>query len=400
MNACSFLASAWDETREEIAGLAGFKTAGEGKKLVLMGCLPIHLGDDGWKRDLPEVDFFIPPGRHGDVARIVRTLSGRGEEAPSLAPADFFSGSEDRELLTPAHTAYLKIAEGCSHQCEFCAIPLIKGPMVGREPRSIVREAAKLAEKGVREITIVAQDPAAYRHGDVGLVDLVQMISRQEIEWIRILYIHPSSMRVDELKRLYEIPSVCRYLDVPVQHASDGVLSRMNRGYDRRYLKRLFSEMKTAFPDLALRTEVIVGYPGETEDDFNILTDFVQEIQFAYLGIFAYSPERGTAAWEREDDVAMDVKRARVAELESVQQAAAFAFNSKLVGRRLTVLVDGPVDEGHGRYADCSFAGRYYGQAPEIDGEVLIRGDGLEPGSFVQVEVMEADAFDLVARVP
>jgi ribosomal protein S12 methylthiotransferase len=396
VNSCSFLESAWRETVEELERLARFKRRYGGKRLVLMGCLPKHRKID-LAKTMPDVDAFLSPGEHGLLPGLLSELRPDGD-APA-ASRDPFAGFEGRSLLTPAHTAYVKIGEGCSHSCDFCAIPIIKGPMLSRSPSSILREVEGMVETGVREITVIAQDPASYRWEDHRLPGLLETLARTGIDWIRVLYLHPASIRIDELLRIFEIPQVCRYLDVPVQHASNRLLSRMKRGYKLEYVERFLGEMKRVFPDIVLRSEVITGYPGESEDDFEELKSFITRAGFSTLGVFSFSPEPGTAAFDSSDTVPPAVQAERYSELVSVHEAFAFGIHSERIGSDLKILADRPLSEAEDESGGCRFAGRYYGQAYEVDGEVFLRGDAVETGQFVMARIVDATVFDLIGEV-
>jgi ribosomal protein S12 methylthiotransferase len=397
VSACSFLEASWQETLEEVERLAEVKSADASKRLVLMGCLPKHrnlnLGDE-----LPMVDRFLPSGAHGQLPALVREWMEHGEGAPVDAPAfDPFAGFESRMLLTPAHSAYVKIAEGCSRRCSFCAIPKIRGRMLSRTPDSVVREVANLRERGVKEVCLLAQDITSYRSQGHRFDQLVAAIVATGIEWVRIFYVHPGSLTLDLARSLFEHPAVCRYLESPVQHASDRILERMRRPYTRARLEKLFSGIRREFPDVRVRSEVIVGFPGEEEADFDELKQFVEAMAFSSLGVFTYSPEPNTPAAELGGVVPASVKIERATELSDLQGAVTFGLNSAQTGRVHRVLIDRRADEPQtGGYG---FAGRYYGQAPEIDGEVMVRGVGVTVGEFVNARIVDADVFDLRAEV-
>ncbi len=401
VNACSFLKSAWEETVQEVDRLARLKSSDLRKKIIVMGCLPPS-ADKILLESLTAVDHFLHPGRHGELPTLLHGWEkGANPSEPELSSPNgvgLFAGFERRELLTPGHTAYLKISDGCSHLCEFCSIPRIRGAMISRDFKSILREVRFLADSGVREISIIAQDPAAYNFEGVRLPDLVEKIAATGIEWLRILYIHPVSMRIEDFKRILEIPAVCRYMDVPIQHVSDRILERMNRGYDSVHVLRLLNELREFSPDLEIRSEVIVGYPGESEEDFDKLSELVSGAGFAALGIFPFSPEEGTAAALRPDRVDSDIVSARCRELASIQEVSAYNRNSRKIGKIFDVLVDNMAfspAEG----ARNIFSARYYGQAYEIDGTVNLAGKNLHAGDFVRALITGADACDLEGRV-
>lgn len=395
VNACSFLEAAWQETLEEVERLARFKRADRSKKLVLMGCLPKHR-DENFQEQLPMVDRFLPSGSHGRLPSLVREWQGSERIAPAVT-FDPFAGFENRMLLTPAHSAYVKIAEGCSRRCSFCAIPKIRGRMMSRPVDSVVREVANLRDRGVKEVCLLAQDITSYRSEGRRFGDLVSAIAATGIEWIRIFYVHPGSLTLELARALFEHPAVCRYLESPVQHASDRILKRMRRPYTRAHLERLFGGIREEFPDVRVRSEVIVGFPGEEETDFEELKGFIEAMEFSSLGVFTYSAEPNTAAALLEGMVPDSIKAERAAELSDLQSAVAFGLNSGETGIVHRVLVDRRVDDP--RDGEFPFAGRYYGQAPEVDGEVMVRGDGVVVGKFVNARIVDADVFDLHAEV-
>jgi ribosomal protein S12 methylthiotransferase len=401
VNACSFIDSAWRETVEEVERLSGLKIQDPGKRLVVMGCLPLHR-PNGWREALAHVDRFLPAGSHSLLPSLVDAFRedarpprrGHGDDGG----VDRFAGFEDRIRTTPLHTAYVKIAEGCDRTCAFCAIPKIRGPMTSRRMGSILREVGRLVEQGVREVTLLAQDITSYRDGRARFTDLVESIARSGVEWIRVFYVHPGSLTMDFARSLFGHPSVCRYLEVPVQHASDRVLERMGRFYTRARLERTFGEIRAEFPDVVIRSEVIVGFPGEGEDEFEELKSFVETAQFASLGIFEFSSEPGTAADSFDQRVGAGVVKERAAQIADVQNSVTFGLLSSEKGRRHRILVDRRVENGGGEPRGFSHAGRYYGQAYDIDGEVYLEGPSLEVGEFVTATIVDADAFDLQAK--
>jgi ribosomal protein S12 methylthiotransferase len=395
VSACSFLEAAWQETVEEVERLAQFKDADQSKKLVLMGCLPKHRNLD-LRDELPMVDRFLPTGAHGQLPEIVRAWSDAVAPAVTAPAYDPFAGFENRMLFTPSHSVYVKIAEGCSRRCSFCAIPKIRGKMLSRSVDSVVREVANLRERGAKEVCLLAQDITSYRSDGKRFEDLVSAIVATGIEWIRIFYVHPGSLTLDLARSLFAHPAVCRYLEAPVQHASDRVLKRMRRPYTRARLEKLFSGLHSEFPDLRVRSEVIVGFPGEDDADFEELKQFVEATAFSSLGVFTYSAEPNTAAAELDGAVPRDVKAERAAELADLQSAIAFGQNSAERGVVHRVLVDRRIDEPVEGYV---FAGRYYGQAPEVDGEVVVRGEGIAVGEFIQARIVDAEVFDLRAEI-
>jgi ribosomal protein S12 methylthiotransferase len=313
----------------------------------------------------------------------------------ALGDADRFAEFEDRDLLTSSHTAYVKVAEGCNRKCTFCAIPLIRGRQVSRPADSIVREVDNLMKKGVREVTLLAQDIITYRDGATRFSDLVNRIAATGVEWVRIFYVHPAGLELRHIEPLFAHPSVCRYLEMPVQHSSTRILDRMQRSYDRPHIERLMTDVRGAFPDVVIRSEVIVGFPGETEAEFEELKAFLGEFAFDSLGVFPYSPEPGTQAPALDGQLHPELIRERASEITELQEALSFAARSRFEGATLRVLIDRELDADE---SGAGHAGRFYGQAPDIDGEVFVTGD-TRPGEFADVRVTATDVFDLCGEV-
>jgi ribosomal protein S12 methylthiotransferase len=417
VGACSFLASSWQETVEEVERLAAVKRASRGvaggcgpwaespgRRLVLMGCLPIHRDED-LERTLPDVDAFVPTGAHEKLAGLVESWRvdavGRGgpgslEEGRRVdgSGSDRFAAFENRVLFTPAHTAYVKIAEGCNRRCSFCAIPAIRGRQVARPISSVVREVEQLVDRGVREVTLLSQDIVSYRDGGRPFVELVGEVVKTGVDWVRVFYLHPAGLTIDHIRRIFDHSSVVRYLELPVQHASNRILERMRRSHDRAWVERLVGDIRGEYPETVIRSEVIVGFPGESEQDFEELLAFTREMEFDSLGIFPYSREPGTEAAALSAALPEPRIRQRVEELTRVQEAVSFGVLSRRVGKTYTVLVDrrcDPAVDGTGR----EYAGRYYGQALDIDGEVFIGSNDLDVGEFVRVRITGSGTFDL-----
>lgn len=396
VGACSFLDSSWRETVEETKRLSRYKRGAKKKRLVLMGCLPKHRAEN-LEADLPWVDHFLPTGAHARLAEMMAAWEQNAPVARTLAlgDADRFAGFEERDLLTASHTAYVKVAEGCNRKCTFCAIPLIRGRQVSRPADSIVREVENLVQKGVREVTLLAQDIITYRDGSTRFSDLVNRIAATGVEWVRIFYVHPAGLELRHIEPLFEHPSVCRYLEMPVQHSSSRILDRMQRSYDRPHIERLMEGVRGAFPDIVIRSEIIVGFPGETEAEFEELKQFLGEFAFDSLGVFPYSPEPGTQAPALDGQVHPGLIRERATEITELQEALSFAARSRFQGATLRVLIDRELDADE---SGAGHAGRFYGQAPDIDGEVFVTGDA-RPGDFADVRVTETDVFDLSGEV-
>ncbi|HKW15209.1 MAG TPA: 30S ribosomal protein S12 methylthiotransferase RimO [Candidatus Krumholzibacteria bacterium] len=393
VGACSFLDSSWRETVEETRKLSRYKRGSKKKRLVLMGCLPKHRSEN-LEAELPWVDHFLPTGAH---ARLAEMMAGWESGAPvarmlALGDLDRFAEFETRELLSASHTAYVKVAEGCNRKCTFCAIPLIRGRQVSRPADSIVREVENLVARGVKEVTLLAQDIVTYRDGATRFPDLVNRIAATGVDWVRIFYVHPAGLELRHIEPLFEHPAVCRYLEMPVQHSSSRILDRMQRSYDRPHVEKLLGAVRGAFPDVVIRSEVIVGFPGETEAEYDELKLFLEEFAFDSLGVFPYSPEPGTRAPELDGQLHPELIRERASEITELQEALSFAARSRFQDATLRVLIDRELDEAD--ESGAGHAGRFYGQAPDIDGEVFVSGD-VRTGEFAEVRVTETDVFDL-----
>jgi ribosomal protein S12 methylthiotransferase len=398
VGACSFLDASWQETLDEVERLSVYKNGGE-KKLVLMGCLPRHRKED-LTSTLPTVDHFLPTGAHAALPDLIESWRAGGgvERRVDAEGIDRFAAFEGRDLLTPGHTAYVKVAEGCNRKCAFCAIPTIRGRQESRPLDSIVREVDDLVERGVKEVSLLAQDVVAYAYRGSKFADVVESVSATGVDWVRIYYFHPAGIDTEFLAGVFENPAVVNYLEMPVQHASNEILRRMRRSHDRGHVTRLIEGLRTAVPGIVIRSEVIVGFPGEGEREFEELKEFVGEIQFDSLGIFPYSREPGTEAAAMDAQVEVRAIRSRVEELSALQEAVSFGARARFASTRQRILIDREVEVEEGIFEGCSHAGRFYGQALAVDGEVFVRDAGDEGprvGEFVDVEIVDTGSFDL-----
>jgi ribosomal protein S12 methylthiotransferase len=408
VNTCSFIESAREESLDSILELAALRESGRLRALIVTGCLPQRYGTV-LARELPEVDAFVGTGDFPRLPEIVDAALGsrRGRQAGVYVEAGrthLYDERSPRILIGPTHSAYLKIAEGCDRTCAFCAIPGIRGRFQSRSLASVVAEARQLAAAGVREINLVAQDSTSWgkdlpsrsrRAGVTGrprLADLLRELDRDPelagVDWLRLLYVYPSAVTDD----LVEVFAVARrllpYVDVPLQHASDPVLRAMHRGTTAERQRRLVERLRSAIPDLTLRTTFIVGFPGEGEADFETLCEFVREMRFDRVGIFLYSDEEGTAARELPGKVPRRIARERQRTLVGILREIQAEKQKTLVGREVELLIDaGGRDRARGRMSS---------QAPEIDGEVLLRG-GAETGSLRRARVTSVRGADLEA---
>jgi len=403
VNTCGFIESAKAESVSAILELAEMKVAGRCRKLVVAGCLTQRYHAE-LEKELPEVDHFIGTGAYQDVARIVADAQAARVIVPD---PDFVHGADTPRINSlPSHTAYLKIAEGCDNACAFCIIPKLRGPQRSRSVRDLVAEADALAASGTVELSLVAQDLTAWGHDLPGRPRLHQLLAElasvHGIRWMRLHYAYPRDFPDALIDLIAGEEKVAKYLDMPLQHSSDRLLKAMRRGRDSRFLRDLLGKLRARVPGLALRTSLIVGLPGETEEEFQGLLDFVREQRFERLGVFEYSREEGTFAAEMDGQIPESLKRARFEAVMETQRPIAADHQRRQVGRRVEVLVEGASEE-----SEHLLVGRTAQQAPEIDGvtyinEVAIDGEErsvVYPGEIVSVEVTDASDYDLVGRV-
>ena len=394
VNTCGFIGPAKEESIETLSTLAEHKRPGQ--LLIAAGCLTQRYGAEV-VRQVPGIDGILGTRRWMDIVEVVETLrKGKYPEPLYHLPDSPTVGQDERSVLRAAvqgASAYLKIADGCRRPCAFCAIPLIKGTAVSRPMQTILDEARLLQEQGVREIILIAQDTTDYGH-DLGMKDgLAQLLeglvqAAQQVDWLRIMYAYPGYVTDRMIEVMATYPQIVHYLDMPLQHAHPMTLRRMRRPANIEWVHATLAKMRTSMPDLALRTTFIVGYPGETEDEFQTLLDFVKEIRFDRVGTFKFSFEPGTTSEPLGDPVPAEVKEERYQRLMELQQGISLERNQAYVGRRLDVLVEG---SGEG-----ISLGRSYRDAPEIDGMVIVEGEA-PIGTFAQVRINGAMAYDLSA---
>lgn len=396
VNTCTFIEAARRESVETILEMAAHKKAGRCRRLVVAGCMVQHHHDE-LQAAIPEVDAFVGLNDIERIAEACALSAGARFEASRAVARYLYSHESPRLLATPGHTAYIKISEGCDHTCSFCAIPSFRGAQRSRPIASIVDEARRLAAAGVVELNLIAQDTTDY---GADLLDgttpggLLRALEPVEgIRWIRVLYAYPNRITPDFVEALASCRRVARYLDVPLQHADPAILRAMRRGGSYASHLRLIGALRGSVPGITLRTTFIVGFPGETDAQFETLCRFVEEADLDRVGVFTYSEEQGTPAASRPDDVPREVKEERRASLMAIQERISARRNRALIGRVLQVLVDGVHEE-----SDWIVCGRTEGQAPEVDGRVLITdGPGpLAPGRILPVRIDEAHPHDLV----
>ncbi len=401
VNTCSFIEPAQQESVETILELAEYKRFGRAKKLIVAGCLVERFREE-IQRQIPEVDAVLGTG---EVERILQAVRGELNAAPTEPPTFLYHEAMPRLRTTPRHYAYIKIAEGCDHPCSFCIIPQLRGRFRSRRLESVVREAESLARSGVREILLVGQDTTSYGE-DLGLREGLSMLLErlatvEPLVWVRFLYAYPNRISQRLLDTLAASPRLARYLDVPLQHASRQVLARMKRGASGEAFLRLLECIRRTIPGVAIRSSFIVGFPGETEEDFRELLDFVRAAELDWLGVFAYSDDETSESYALDGKLDAETIARRRHELMAVQRRLSAARLRRLVGRRLRVLLEGPSTE-----SEFLWEARTEQMAPEIDGKLYITAfaagippEQVQPGALAEAEVVRASDYDLFGRV-
>jgi len=397
VNTCGFIGEAKKESIDAIFEMARLKEEGRCQRLVVAGCLSQRHPDE-LAREIPEVDHFLGSS---DMLKLEHVLAGKAERMLVGNPADWVVGAADpRTISTPGGSAYVKIAEGCSRTCSFCVIPDLRGKQRSRRAEDIVAEVERLASLGTREINLVSQDTIAYGRdldaSDRGtLASLVERVADVPgVRWVRLFYLYPEAMKDDLIELLAQHPRVVPYVDMPLQHAADGMLRRMRRGHGGARLRKLVSELKSRVPDLTFRTAFIVGHPGETDEEFKELCDFVTWAEFDRVGVFRYSDEETSRSFGIEGKVPARVAASRHRKLMALQRRISHAKNAALVGRELDVLVEGQSDEH-----EYVMMGRHAGQAPDIDGQVYLSGGEARAGEMRRVRIEQASDYDLVGEL-
>ena len=383
INTCGFLDMAREESVDTILQAAELKKKGTIEQLVVMGCLSERYHND-LKKEIPEVDRFFGTNDHKQIASFV-TGKDYGKDDPL-----FF-----RSILTPSHFAYLKIAEGCDNGCSFCSIPIMRGLQKSRTIPELISETGRLVDNGTKEIMIIAQDTTSYGWDldkKVYLSDLISEMDKIDNgpEWIRIHYAHPAHLNQRIIDSMAKSDRVCNYIDMPIQHASDNLLRSMRRGLNQEGIRRKIDDLRKAIPDISIRTTIIVGYPGEEEEDFLELTDFVSEIKFDHLGIFTYSEEEGTLAADLKDNIPRELKDERKSIIMDLQNNIDSERNSYMVGQSYDVIVD--------EVSNNIAVGRTQYDAPEIDKIVRIN-DFVEKGDIYQVEIDDFNEYELIGSL-
>ena len=391
INTCGFIGDAKEESIDTILEYAELRKANKIKKLYVMGCLSQRYRKD-LQNEIHEVDGFFGV----ESVSLIASQILRFSDSQVLKFSDL-KYNHERVLSTPSHYAYLKISEGCNRRCAFCAIPLIRGEHVSVPMEDLIKEAELLAKKGVKELILIAQDLTYYGRDIDGQFHIVELVKRlleiKEFEWIRLHYGYPQGFPDKLLDMMNNEPRICNYIDLPLQHISTPILKNMRRGVDKEQTINFVKNARNRVPGIAFRTTFIVGFPGETEEQFEELCDFVREMKFERAGVFAYSAEEGTPAYEMEDDVPEEVKQERVDTIMAIQQNISLETNEKRVGTIEKVLID--------RIEGDYYIGRTQYDSPEVDDEILISVDEAELniGDFVNVKLTKADYFDLYGEI-
>ncbi len=395
VNTCGFIESVKEEAIETILELAQLKKEGQIQKLIVTGCLAQRYRDE-LAKELPECDAVLGLGANADIAHVVESVMA-DETVYAFPSRQCWSLDGDRVLTTPHFFAYMRVGDGCNNCCTYCAIPLIRGGLRSREMDTLVEEATALAQSGVKELVLIAQDTTLYGkdlYGESRLAELLERLCDVDgIEWIRLLYCYPEHITPELLDVIASQPKIVKYLDMPLQHASGKVLSSMNRPGDRQSLTELIAHIREVVPDMVLRTTVMTGFPGETEDDFEELCEFLQDIRFERLGCFAYSAEEGTKAAVMDGQIPQEIKERRRDIVMQQQDRIMQEWLAAQVGKTVTVLV-----ESFDKYAECWF-GRTAADAPDIDGKVFFTCDkSVNAGDMVQVEITDYMDCDLIGE--
>lgn len=398
INTCGFVEEAKKESIDTILEVAKRKKKGQLDLLVVTGCLSQRYKEELPKL-LPEVDLFLGTGDYPKLPGLIRhKLAGRKGRNYVTKPEFVPDHLTPKKQITPFYTKYVKISEGCSHKCSFCVIPFMRGTLKSRIPESIYEEIKVGIENGVKEFNLVGQDLNEYgrdlkeRSSLYKLLESLKNLSGKF--WLRLMYLYPLQFPDRLVDLIARYPHVIPYVDIPLQHISDNMLKKMNRGSSSRYIYRLVDQLKTKIPEITLRTTFIVGHPGETDQDFGELLDFIKKTKFDRIGVFPYSPEEGTPSFEMNKQVETHVKEKRVHELMSIQQKISLRKNKTLVGKTVTALLEGPSKE-----SNLFLSARHQGQAPDIDGEILIRKGQAKIGDFCDVKIVEAHEYDLIGEI-
>ncbi|MDA0282222.1 MAG: 30S ribosomal protein S12 methylthiotransferase RimO [Planctomycetota bacterium] len=394
VNTCGFIESSRAESKSVIQEMLDLKKLGRTKGVIVAGCLPERVGGS-LLEEMPEIDHIVGVFGRDEIHRVAdRLVGGAREQRELFRPAPIKAMDDTARLrITPAHFAYLKISEGCDRTCTFCSIPSMRGKHVTKPIEMIIQEARELVEDGVRELILVAQDTTYYGldlYGEVRLNALLKELEKVDgLDWIRLMYLYPVNFSDDIIETIATSELILPYLDMPLQHINDTMLKRMQRRVNGAQTIELVEKLRASIPNLVLRTTFITGFPGETDQQFEELKDFVRDTAFERMGAFTYSLEPGTPAVKLEGHLPEEVKEARRDELMSIQQDIAFRYGDSLVGYELDAIIDSQVEEG-------VYLGRIFADAPEIDGNIFVTGEGVNIGDLIPVEIVDRQDYDLI----
>ncbi len=398
VNTCAFTEAAKKESIDAILELIRLKKQGRPKALIVSGCLTQRYKKKLFN-ELKEVDAFVGTGNYDRISDISKKVLDGKRVFEVGEPVFIYNHSTPRLFITPKHFSYLKISEGCSHCCSFCAIWKLRGRYRSRSIDSIIKEARGLSGKGVKEINLISQDSTSFgrdSYSQFRLADLLEELARLNcIPWIRLLYTHPAHFTDRLIEVISAYPGICKYIDLPIQHINDKILKRMGRGIGKKEILNLITKLRKKIPGLVLRTTLIVGFPGESEKQFKELLDVMNEVKFERLGVFIYSREEGTPAGSFSGQISKAAKKERFDRAMSLQQDISSGINQRLLGKKMEVLVD-EIDAGEPGLV----IGRSYSDAPEVDGQIFVktRRKDIKPGDFLQVKIDDAREYDLVGE--
>ncbi len=394
INTCGFIEPAREEAFFEINSALSLKKQGKIQKVVVAGCMAQLYGEK-LLEIVPDIDAVVGLSARDDISEIIKSLESGSDKLHLEGSNREIHSDKGRLLVTGGHYAYLRISEGCSRKCAFCTIPDIRGPFRSKPLEMVMEEAYELAQSGVKELILIAQDTSNYGKDlkmENGLVELLGYLEKIDgFQWIRIMYLYPANVTDALIEKIASSQKILHYIDMPIQHISNNILRAMRRTDTREKTSMVVEKIRKSIPDIVLRTTVITGFPGETQENFEELLNFIDETGFDMLGCFQYSPEAGTVAAEMDNQVSEDIKQQRFHEIMQVQQRIAFENSRKKVGQKLKVIVDQTGEEGFA-------TGRYYGQAPDIDSVSLIENFTSNQGDIIDVEVISTDEYDLVVR--
>ncbi len=393
VNTCAFILSAKDESVMTVLDMAEYKETGRCRSLIVAGCLGQRYKQE-LLDEMPEVDAIVGTGAWNRIMEAVEETL-RGNRLVLTGDEIIYDAKMPRIRTTPPHTAYVKIADGCNNRCSFCAIPMIRGRYISRTIEDICDEVHQLVEQGVKEINLIAQDTTNYGHDLYGKPSLARLlkeiVKEPELHWVRILYCYPRFFTEELMDTIASEPKICNYVDIPLQHAHNDMLRRMHRPDTREEIESLLKKIREGIPGVTIRSTFLVGFPGETEEEYQSLKEFLQEQRFDRVGIFTYSREEGTPAYDMPNQIPEEVMQERYHELMSIQSLISQEMNEALEGTELEVLV-----EGRDQELKNIAVGRSYREAPEVDGQVYIEGDeSSEPGDLIRVRVLAGYTYDV-----